>query len=930
MNDACGCCETAVSPAPALVTNRPGLTAVVYRIGDFARFRQAMVEAIARSTVEADGQLLRPLQSWTARQSDDYGIALLEMWAYLGDILTFYQERIANEAYLNTAVLRENVRRMAALLGYEPANGVAASTYLAYTLQEGKSAAIKVGMRVQSVPGQDEKPQKFESMEAITARALLNQFRIYAQPAAANPLIQGSRQGTLAPANVEAVKADLSAGDKIVLFPRGTAVFNPAALTNEALAGGRAFAAPEKAAGYLAQYGLTASAPANVDVIAAGSKQLQIIRFYDTAVDSWTTATGRRREIGEQLLSRVLRRVVGNPLISPAGVEEKEVTALEAIDWRTTLSWKPVIQYSGWSLGNAQAYKWVRKMRLFGYDAPKSYMKPTATNDDTVMTWRQINEGDKGYQFNLPSSNTLVLDTLYDDLKAGTQILLVNPDFTQLTRITAAVQVKTEKGPLEDTVTQITLADSFQAIGSLRSVVIYELAGPEITFWPKGYAPVLQGSQVYVPLVEWGYNTASPEFSVSEVEALLEPERRIILGDGTGKVQVTRVEEAQVVGDHLRITLTEALTAALDGATAVAQANVVAVTHGETVANEVLGSGDAARPLQTFSLKKAPVTFVTQAGAKNGAANTLEIRVDGVRWQEVDTLYGQAGDARVYTTRVDEENQMQVQFGDGQTGVRLPTGQNNIVATYRQGIGQEGNVATATLTTLLDKPVGVKEGSNPLPAAGGAEPEMLAEMRENAPNTVRTFGRVVSLRDFEDAARAFAGIAKARAAWRWDGLEQAVCLTVAGDKGAVIPVNSDTYTALVADLNGRRHPHRKLNVQSYRPVYVQVQAAIAIDDDYLEETVQANALAALQAHFAFDHRDLGQPIHLSDLYSVLQDVAGVIAVDIDRLGFKYAADRVSHGETAVQPQPRLAIFPAELAAVESPTSDLLISVGLSI
>ena len=82
-------------------------------------------------------------------------------------------------------------------------------------------------------------------------------------------------------------------------------------------------------------------------------------------------------------------------------------------------------------------------------------------------------------------------------------------------------------------------------------------------------------------------------------------------------------------------------------------------------------------------------------------------------------------------------------------------------------------------------------------------------------------------------------------------------------------------------------------------------------------------------YFAFDHLNLGQPIHLSDLYAVLQEVDGVVAVDIDKLGFKYAADRVSHGETAVQPQPRLAIFAAELATIESVNNDLQISVGLS-
>jgi hypothetical protein len=57
--------------------------------------------------------------------------------------------------------------------------------------------------------------------------------------------------------------------------------------------------------------------------------------------------------------------------------------------------------------------------------------------------------------------------------------------------------------------------------------------------------------------------------------------------------------------------------------------------------------------------------------------------------------------------------------------------------------------------------VGLKSVTNPAGAAGGADPESLDQARTNAPNTVRTFGRIVSLRDFEDAAREFAGVAKA-------------------------------------------------------------------------------------------------------------------------------------------------------------------------
>ena len=93
----CGCCEPPTTPTPLLIANRPGLTAIAYRIGTFAAFREAMLEAIARQPA---------LQGLTTRQSDDPGITLLELWAAVADVLTFYQERIANEAFLRTAIER--------------------------------------------------------------------------------------------------------------------------------------------------------------------------------------------------------------------------------------------------------------------------------------------------------------------------------------------------------------------------------------------------------------------------------------------------------------------------------------------------------------------------------------------------------------------------------------------------------------------------------------------------------------------------------------------------------------------------------------------------------------------------------------------------------------------------------------------------------
>ena len=129
MSSPCGCCEVLVPGQPLPRWNRPGLDAIQYRIGTFATFLQGMLDAVA--TVDPPHY---PLRAWTSRHEDDYGVQILELWAYVADIVTFYQERFANEAFLGTATQRESVFRLTAALGYRPRAGVAASVALAFAL----------------------------------------------------------------------------------------------------------------------------------------------------------------------------------------------------------------------------------------------------------------------------------------------------------------------------------------------------------------------------------------------------------------------------------------------------------------------------------------------------------------------------------------------------------------------------------------------------------------------------------------------------------------------------------------------------------------------------------------------------------------------------------------------------------------------------
>jgi hypothetical protein len=167
----------------------------------------------------------------------------------------------------------------------------------------------------------------------------------------------------------------------------------------------------------------------------------------------------------------------------------------------------------------------------------------------------------------------------------------------------------------------------------------------------------------------------------------------------------------------------------------------------------------------------------------------LEVRVDGVKWREVPTFYKSGPKDRVYLVRRADNGTTTVQFGDGRRGARLPTGRENVQAVYRKGIGLEGIVKEEQIGLMLTQPLGVKGVTNLLAPQGAEEPQSLDDARVNAPRTVLTLDRVVSLQDYEDFARDFPGVDKAHAAWIWSGQTRGILLTLLGpDALAWIPI----------------------------------------------------------------------------------------------------------------------------------------------
>jgi predicted phage baseplate assembly protein len=179
----CGCCEGVSAHLGVEIVNSPGLDALAYRVGTHGSFLEAMIARLtSHRLTAADGQTeLRPLQRLTARASDDFSIALLDAWATVADVLTFYQQLIANEGFLRTATERRSLLELGRLVGYRLRPPLGATAYLAFTLTDDPTAAegvtIATGSRAQSVPRPGELPQSFETVEDVHARASWNALR---------------------------------------------------------------------------------------------------------------------------------------------------------------------------------------------------------------------------------------------------------------------------------------------------------------------------------------------------------------------------------------------------------------------------------------------------------------------------------------------------------------------------------------------------------------------------------------------------------------------------------------------------------------------------------------------------------------------------------------------------------------------------------
>ncbi|TKW80395.1 MAG: hypothetical protein DI543_00235 [Bradyrhizobium icense] len=311
--------------------------------------------------------------------------------------------------------------------------------------------------------------------------------------------------------------------------------------------------------------------------------------------------------------------------------------------------------------------------------------------------------------------------------------------------------------------------------------------------------------------------------------------------------------------------------------------NVVHVTRGETVAREVLGSGDATRRYQSFRLAKKPLTYLAAANATSGVRSTLEIRVDGLLWREVPSFFGTKPGDQLYIVRHNDDHEAIVTFD------RLPSGVNNVVARYRYGAGVAKPPA-GSIEQMASPIPGVRAVANPVPASGGSDGDDPRDLKGAAPRSTLTLGRAVSLADFEAMSRGYPGVVNVACDWGWDQREQraVIMLWIICDQG-------DVSEALAAFLRSHADPAVALTVRPAQRIARRLAVQFAVDPQYEREPV-AQALTAklTDAHsglLSWARAPIGctlfRSVLLEDMVAV-PGIAEIEAVSIDGAPMPFA------------------------------------------
>lgn len=839
---------------------------------------------------ETRSQTVKRLRNQYYDERRDYAWEILRSFARSAHVLGEYTNAYANEAYLPTAVEWDNIRKLVAMLGYRPAPPSSAETYIALLLKAGESGDIEKGFAVKNNPANGEATVIFETQEKLTGSDSLNQLYLkdwnknFTKFKNRAPFkfagIQVKGRLNLGPQfyfPLSEIPEDINVGDLGVLATTGKGIpvkvvevsgeiKNPF-LELQSLSGD----VPDSSYRYYnstlyLQPGFVESPLAYGDGSASLKEKIALAKdeiVFTKKGTEWRSRRVQENEFGQILFdSSEPAPVAGEKLYRALILKPQSHVNLDS---GKTVYVLPHGDYGNSGIivdNNLNKHSVVIKKQ------------PISDSTDDVDHIYYIT-GDYGERIYWPAEKheAVISRTDLEELRfpgkakglesGGWAFVTYKDHSLSASRISEIRQ--------EEQWFELDLNGDDDTVSLLRSAF-------KLSLQPRDHDVNSRTA----------WSTASTDaVTVVELEdmaliGMLKPGKKLICA---GTDYAVLVELKDIVSDDGMISLHLSPPFHLDKDAAglkrhdcLLYGNVARASHGETQPEKILGNGDATQTRQRFKLPSDKISWVADPLFSSGVRADLTMRIGQRVWQQVENISHSAPEDYHYQVEVDEDGVLEVCFGDGRRGRRLPTGVDNIRVRYRTGYGEEGNLDPYALEKIA-RPHPLLDGFvAPLACSGGAEKEGAESMRESAPATVLALERAVSLNDFTHLAAHHSMIWQARAFEKMPDrpARPLIEVVVVAAGGATFNPGSEMALKIQSYLKSHASPDTPVSVISYSPVLMDIKVSVMLDETAFDrKQVELAVLKKLKSELALKQRCLGQPLFRSEVIALIEQVEGV-------------------------------------------------------
>ncbi|MCH8532480.1 MAG: baseplate J/gp47 family protein [Saccharospirillum sp.] len=792
----------------------------------------------------------------------DYGWETLRTLSRALHVLARYADAYANERYIGTATQWDNLRRLVAMLDYQPALPASAETWLAFIADEEDQAIgeVTAGLAVVHEPDDGGEPVVFETLTDLDVDYRLNQLQAPAPD-------QSSDNWDWHGGGVNSLRSFLWAS--------------------------------QPAAAKVGDWGVLAEASHARAVTVAQVKSDRLELLLQSSSDeslSWSIADTRllRRPKWQQAPelngpdvldfgNAALTAQVGDVLLHKSGSSYTPARVLSVKGGRVRLNKAAsagdyyLVQVSRAQTINGSSRAllplerghnrvWNQNLGLIS----TGNVNKQAVEDGDGDLYEYVNASTSAQVYYLPTGSNALSANLVEannrlsfagkagDLGSGQWVIVQGSGGTVVVRIAS---VQEEDGLFSLSLPDLDMSQSWTYARGLFQESL-ALAG-----YDRNEAPLFINSSA---------SHSEVELALVEVPGILKPGRKLWFESSHDAVLAQLAEIVSAGNGVVRLRVTPGLEGRnLPKWETRVYGNVVLAGHGERQDEKVLGSGDRIQANQSFAFHQKTLSFVQDTQFSKGVRAAVEVRVDARTWTQVETLRNSGPTDTHYVISMTEDDEAKILFGDGQNGQRLPTGTDNVRIAYRKGRGLAGNLPAHNLNELKKPHPLIKAVIQPVASAGGGETEGIDSLRTQAPKSVLTLGRAVALKDYGHLAQAHSGVWQASAFALPDspGLADRVeVVVVSAGGGELGPLQANLKTLL------RQHspPGVQVLVSRYEPVLMGLDVWVRVEVDAFDPDQVAEWVKdTLYDQLSLQRRLLGQPIYRSTVTDILERVTGV-------------------------------------------------------